>query len=752
MPIITGTTGADTLTGTSGDDTIDGREGADVIHGGDGNDVLESGYTSTAVQASMNVGSRTNPFFISYFVINDPGGNRLYGEAGNDTLTGGTNDILDGGVGDDLLQAIALGELFTVPVGRPITMIGGDGNDQIIVSGYRATVDGGSGDDIIDYRSGYAGRVTTGSGSDLVIVAPAMAYTIGNPDGPRVITDFTAGNGPGHDTLAFTGVDANLQILGIPYYLGSTLRIGQDGADTVIFDLSLTYVRLLNVNAASLTSANIAAMVGQTAVGTNPGPVYQLGSAQADAFFGTASADYYDGGAGDDVLIGGDGDDRLFGNAGSDILRGGAGNDYLNGGYTSGDNWLDGGAGDDILVGVGSGEVLDGGSGRDTFAYGYVGQSSPQGTSTIVDFETGVDRLDFAASPDPATDLIISRQGNQTYIFAAFGPNRFPALNIAINGQVALSDIAYRGTPQVTLVGDDQANTLTGTARGDGLLGGGGADVLIGGGGGDALGGGSGADVFRYLATSDSTSAGADNLFDFETGIDTIDLTALNATSISVIRGADGSSFIFAETPAGGFMVTAAGRAVGGGDFTYGGTFGVYLVGSSASETLIGSSRADPISGGAGNDTIIGGGSADVLFGDGGADTFVYRAASESTTMAADTVFGFVSGLDRIDLSGVRTGAADTFGIAYLSGGSFLFVDLGGNGSNDMLIQLANTTLRTSDVLWSTTAIPEEPGIKTDSQQVLPVILDDAGFDGLAGGWLTLDPASAPIQGSDWFL
>ena len=777
MPTITGTSSPDTLTGSTGDDTItgldgadqiDGREGIDTIYGGEGDDAILSGYTSTAVLMTTNIGTPQNPVAVSYFVINDPAGNFVYGEGGNDRLFGGANDLLDGGTGDDIINANRLAaSLFPPAVTASVTLIGGDGNDSISTSGYVASIDGGAGDDQINIRGGTtqtpteAATIITGSGSDLVLID--YPYPSFPPSSAITISDFTAG--AGGDVLIFSGTDLGSQPSPIgSWYVGQTLRFAQDGADTVVIDLftATALVRLTGVNASALTSANLASLQRAGASGTltrvDPGPIYQLGAESNDLYSGTAAADFYDGRAGDDIAIGGAGDDRLFGQFGSDVLIGGAGNDYLHGGYGAGADVLNGGVGADVLVSDGDADILTGGSGADVFTFGYVTQVSPARAVTITDFDTGVDRIDVLASPNAASDLVLIREGNTTLIFAAFGPNQFPSLYLTIAGEVVLSDFLLRGTPQVTLVGDSQANTLTGTTRGDGLLGEGGADVLIGGGGGDALGGGAGADVFRYLATTDSTSAGADNLFDFETGIDTVDLTALNATSISVIRGADGSSFIFAETPAGGFMATAAGRAVGGGDFTYGGTFGVYLVGSGASETLIGSGRADPISGGAGNDTIIGGGGADVLFGDGGADTFVYRAASESTTAAADTVFGFVSGLDRIDLSSVRTGATDTFGIAYLSGGSFLFVDLGGNGSNDMLIQLANTTLRTSDVLWSTSAVGVEPAVKDAGPDVLPLSDDaDAAWTGLVSaydeGMLFLaDGGLASARGHDWYL
>ena len=194
-----------------------------------------------------------------------------------------------------------------------------------------------------------------------------------------------------------------------------------------------------------------------------------------------------------------------------------------------------------------------------------------------------------------------------------------------------------------------------------------------------------------------------------------------------------------------------------------GGSFGVYMVGSGVADVLTGTFQADPIYGGSGNDIITGGGGADALFGDAGIDTFVYVAVSDSTQAMTDGIFGFVSGEDRLDLTRVRTGASDTFGIAYLSGGSFLFVDLGGNGTTDMVIGLANTTLIASDILWSAGALSEEAPVKEAGPQTLPgadeadlfdtdMMSDLSSLDGRFMLDLNPDVARGFYHGQDWFL
>ena len=102
-----------------------------------------------------------------------------------------------------------------------------------------------------------------------------------------------------------------------------------------------------------------------------------------------------------------------------------------------------------------------------------------------------------------------------------------------------------------TLYGDYHANTLTGLGGADVLYGGSGADRLEGGLGNDWLEGGSGADIFVFSSLADSRlsalrSDGAkrlpDVIADFTSGVDKIDLSALDAVSFAA--GDQAFSFI----------------------------------------------------------------------------------------------------------------------------------------------------------------------------------------------------------------
>ncbi|WP_426160889.1 serralysin family metalloprotease [Pseudomonas sp. DWR1-3-2b2] len=76
-------------------------------------------------------------------------------------------------------------------------------------------------------------------------------------------------------------------------------------------------------------------------------------------------------------------------------------------------------------------------------------------------------------------------------------------------------------------------------------------------------------------------------------------------------------------------------------------------VGGSGNDLLVGNEAANTLKGGEGNDRLSGAGGADLLWGGKGNDVFVYGKTSESTHDAPDQIMDFVSGEDRVDVSGI---------------------------------------------------------------------------------------------------
>lgn len=121
--------------------------------------------------------------------------------------------------------------------------------------------------------------------------------------------------------------------------------------------------------------------------------------------------------------------------------------------------------------------------------------------------------------------------------------------------------------------------------------------------------------------------------------------------------------------------------------------------GGSGNDLLIGNAVANTLKGGAGNDLIYGGGGADKLWGGAGSDTFVFGASSDSRPGAADQIFDFTSGSDKIDLTGITkgsglhfvnafTGNAGDAVLTYAAGTNLgtLAVDFSGHGVADFLV------------------------------------------------------------------
>ena len=813
MPTLTGTAGNDVIAGGGLDDILDGLAGDDILAGGGGADLISGGSGRNALDGGegldtasyldatrgVTVSLATTLYQDTGFSVDelrnfegligsrdyadtltggagddvlDPGSrlslfvgqppsarvdmnDRVFGGAGNDVITvqGNSNgDQLFGEDGDDTITVGFSGTyaVYTNPyrtvhyfayAGTAVQISGGAGNDVLSASTH-SVIDGGAGDDVItasmrvgtpgnisvfdvfrlDYVGGTRGvRLTGGEGRDTFVVSGA--------EGVAVITDFEVAS----DRFNIVGT------------------LAQDGANTLILGsaalgaVGQVIARLSNVDASAIPATSFLA-------GNSPVIFTYLTDASE-----TAQGNALIGNGGNDVLsaVGTTGA-QLFGSAGNDTLIGGTGSDRLYGDI-----------GDDILYGGLGADVMSSGPNSDIFRYLLVQESNAAAYDIITDFQgvapgrTSGDRLDLSA----LTVTSLTLQYTRDYSLFVYVATTTGTLQIGISyGQFGPASIITSATVGATIFGSAYSDIwLWGSNGADLILGGEGEDQIWGLAGADALGGGLHADTFHYVSAADSNASGFDNLFDFETGVDRIELRDLYATSFSIVRTDDGSSFLFAETASGVFMTSAAGRVINGSDIIINTIydalpFGVYMVGSSLGESLIGSAQKDSIHGGGGNDTIIGGRGGDVLFGGAGADRFVVQATADSTVAAADTIFDFVSGQDVLDLSAVRTGASDAFGIAYFNSGSFVFVDLGGNGSNDLLIQLANTTLVASDIRWTASASELEPTIKEVGPEVLTVS-DAAGFGSSwldtinDGGMLFLaDAAPASARGHDWYL
>ncbi|MEY9770187.1 Ca2+-binding RTX toxin-like protein [Sinorhizobium fredii] len=179
--------------GTTGDDYFDGSyvDTGTLMHGGDGADYLYGAFRHA---------------------------NQLYGEGGNDTLWGqGVGDYLDGGIGNDFIvdgDGNGDGTIPTPPQDtyNADTLIGGDGDDQVLSTGGGDLLDGGAGN---DYLQAGPDRLD----DDTLIGG---------------IGDDQINGGLGTDTAVFSGLRSQYTITRINVGYEAYSIVGPDGNDTLI--------------------------------------------------------------------------------------------------------------------------------------------------------------------------------------------------------------------------------------------------------------------------------------------------------------------------------------------------------------------------------------------------------------------------------------------------------------------------------------------------------------------------------------
>jgi Ca2+-binding RTX toxin-like protein len=184
-------------------------------------------------------------------------------------------------------------------------------------------------------------------------------------------------------------------------------------------------------------------------------------------------------------LISGSGNDDLNGGGGADFLTANAGNDRLNGG--TGIDVMTGGAGNDIYFVDNIGDV--------------VVELAGEGSDSVYASAT------YQLSGGAAVELLATTGLAPGQAITLFG-----------------NDFAQ------SVIGATGDDTLFGFGGNDSIVGNEGNDTLDGGAGDDGLRGGAGADVFQFTSVADSTGAG-DNIFDFLTTVDKIDLSLIDANT-----------------------------------------------------------------------------------------------------------------------------------------------------------------------------------------------------------------------------
>ena len=413
--VLYGEADTDVLEGGDGIDSLDGGEGDDVLLGGDGNDRLEGGYGNDLLRGGA--GDDT--------LSDTSGANELYGEAGNDFISG--SGLLDGGDGDDVLEGSG-------------TLNGGSGNDILRGQWGGDVLNGGSGDDLLEsYSNPWSNSGSTlagGSGNDTLYGSFGDdTYIFNLGDGKDLIIERRSDQAysnvsPSYDTLRF-GVGVSAQDL-------SFSRVGNDlvvnhtnGTDAVTiqnwYQEPTDHFKLESFEFADGSVLSGSAIESR---------VITLGTAGNDKLMGYRALD--------DRISGGAGDDQIWGQGGNDTLLGGDGADYLDGG--TGNDRLEGNAGNDTLIGGKGSDILIGGSGDDYY------------------------------SIDDSSDQVIEAAGEG---------DDFVRTTVSYTLGANIERMASDGSANITLTGNSLANGLWGNT-GDNILAGLlGNDFLSGGAGND---------------------------------------------------------------------------------------------------------------------------------------------------------------------------------------------------------------------------------------------------------------------------
>ena len=395
---------------------------------------------------------------------------------GNDTLdvSGyGQNQRID--LNEDMYSDIGDG-VNNIAIARGTVIengIGGGGNDEMTGNAAGNILSGNAGGDTI----------SGGNGGD-IIFGGAGGDNLNGEDGDDALvgdTDIFAGEA---DTI--NGGAGNDAIYG---ERNDTID-GGDGFDVLYavnaYDWSI-----------DLGQAGIEMMIADVSndtidASTQTAGVEVVASGGVDIIIGSNLADRLWAGINDDTVSGGDGNDMLFGDIGADRLSAGAGDDIL---YIDGsDLQYDGGDGFDIVyIATGTGMSID---------------MAATGLEFVIDFAGGANTIDASG------------------------------LGIGAN--------VFTGAGNDVITGSDNADVLWGLGGSDQIAGGAGDDVLVGGTGADILTPGAGVD--RIYANSGNGGDGAvdrivlglgwgsDVVYDFEHGIDLIDMQALgtNFAALSI--------------------------------------------------------------------------------------------------------------------------------------------------------------------------------------------------------------------------
>ena len=312
-----------------------------------------------------------------------------------------------------------------------------------------------------------------------------------------------------------------------------------------------------------------------------------VGTRLNDAVTGYDNGAWLDGKGGNDSLTGGAGNDMLIGGSGRDTLNGMAGEDIVDysGNYANFTITAKGNGSYEIVDRVGD-QSIDLVSGVEWLVFDDkvldLRDMSVKALSAVNGVFNGAGTWGTVSiTPEPVLLELVGTAGNDLFTVSS-SATRVAGLagtdtvrssasftlsadveRLELIGTAAINGTGNLNADMITgnaannilqgmagadrLTGKDGNDTLLGGADVDLLYGDAGNDRLDGGAGQDKMTGGAGADEFVFSFASDTARAKSDKVLDFQTGVDRIDLSAIDAdTSV-----AGNQAFVYGSSAAG---------------------------------------------------------------------------------------------------------------------------------------------------------------------------------------------------------
>ncbi len=606
---ITGSAGApaatadvvNTLTGGSKADSITGGAYKDVLTGGLGADTL----------------------------VGAAGNDSLTGDNGNDVLDGGDgDDTLSGGTGDDSLTGGAGNDKIDAGAGTD-TVSGGDGNDSIKASLSDDTnIDGGANTDRLANTTGTITSTTDSSvAGALISVADDAAPTVAGVESAYVLIDGDAGDVTSPVTLDFSAVTGLTSL-----YLGTD----DSGADDFITLKNFGGTSITAYGGITNTTAEIDNIVidgtGQAALTLNL-EKFNQGATGTVEFTGVNALTI--NGKSTSQFTGSDDQANTLGVVTADAAdtvtvatTSSASTGALTLASLSAANasaiTITAGAQDDLVI---TGTVAATGDAVESVTI-TAGQESGVG---VARFNLDASVLDTIAVT-LGEDSVLTDDGANTGAAVDFD------FTSVASATFALSAGAYA---EIDLTGEVvTSSTFTLATSSDLLLtcgfGSGTSSYVFSGRGDLDFAGGADADTFAFAGT----------------------LTTFNSSGLTE----DADALVITTTATRASITTGLGADT--------------ITGGTGNDTISSGAGADSITGGTGNDNLTGGTGADTITGGTGADTITLTETAASadtvvlttgdtglTVVTADTITGFTTASDILDLNFDENGGADAYSV-----------------------------------------------------------------------------------------